>query len=608
MTDERYQPIEDYGFLSDCHSTALVSRTGSIDWACLRRFDRGTTFGRLLDADRGGHFAITPVADVERVERRYLPSTLVLETTTTTTAGSVRLTDAFVMVEGGASNPRHQLVRLVEAVDDDIEIDVVIEPRFDYGATRPWLRSHGPDRVSAVGGDDALVISAGCELEIDHDQFRVRARVRVRPGRDLAVVIAAQPAHRLDPDAVDADDAGGALDATVRWWRQWSGRTQVEGPHAQAMERSAIVLKGLTCAPTGAIVAAATTSLPEVAGGTANWDYRYCWVRDSSLALDALGAVGHHEVASGLRDFIVRSSAGHGSEVQVAYGPSGERSLPERQLDLEGWRGSAPVRVGNGAARQVQLDVYGHLLDLAHRHHDQHPLSDDEWRFMASVVDEAVAHRQDPDSGIWELRGPPRHYVHSKVMVWVAIDRGIGLVEDHGHPTNHLERWIEARDDIRHEIETRGVDPDRGGFVQHYGTLDVDAALLRLPLVGFVDADDPRMRSTTDAIQDQLGIGPHGLLIRYPQPDGPTEGAFLLCSCWLVDVLTLQGRLDEAETLLDALMGVSNDLGLFSEECSLEDGRLLGNFPQAFTHYGVITAAQRLHAARSASGPPDDPG
>ena len=596
MTGDDYRPIADYAFLSDCHSTALVSSHGSIDWACLRRFDAGSAFARLLDVRRGGAFSIRPVAEITEVHRRYLPGTLVLETTMSTDAGAVRCTDAFTMSSGGSADPRNELVRVVEAVDRPVEVEVVVEPRFDYGDTRPWMRRHADGRVTAVGGDDALVIDTDVDLDIDREASRLHARVTIEPGAARVCSVVAVPAHLVDTALADRQSARVHLAETVDWWVDWSDATDATGPHADLLARSAMVLKGLTCAPTGAIIAAPTTSLPEVVGGSDNWDYRYSWVRDSTLALSALADVGHHDVAQGFRDFVMRSSAGHGDELQIMYGPYGQRRLPELELDLEGWRGSSPVRIGNGAVRQVQLDLYGHLLDAVQLWHGRKDdIDDDEWSFLRSVVDQAMARRNDTDSGIWELRGPPQHFVESKVMVWVALDRGIRLVEDHGFDDVSVDEWRQARDEVRHDVLTRGVDPDRGNFVQHYGTTAVDASLLKLVLVGFVEADDERMRITTDVIMDELGVAPHGFLRRYATEADAREGVFLLCSCWLVEVLALQGRTDEATALFDALETTGNDLGLFAEEYDAGADELLGNFPQAFTHLGMVAAARRLH-------------
>ena len=436
MTDSphtRYRPIADYGFLSDCHSTALVSLEGSIDWACLRRFDAPSTFARILDTERGGFFSIRPVDPIVHAERRYRPGTMVLETILSTHEGSIRCTDAFAMAVGGASKTNSELLRVVEVLGGRVEVEIVVEPRFDYGATRPWLRRHEHGHYTAVGGSEAIIIESVFPLTVDRDRCRLSGRLDLAAGDEVAISVLSVPAHLVDTHPDRMGDVEGRLAQTVEWWAAWSTRTEADGEYRDLLDRSALVLKGLTCAPTGAVIAAPTTSLPEIPGGGSNWDYRYSWVRDSTMALSALAAVGHQEVARGFRDFIMRSAAGHGADLQIMYGPYGERLLPEIELDLYGWRGSRPVRSGNGAASQTQLDVYGQLLDAAHLWHKRGAaIDEDEWQFLSSIVDEAESRRGSTDSGIWELRGPTRHYVHSKVMIWVALDRGVRLVEDHG--------------------------------------------------------------------------------------------------------------------------------------------------------------------------------
>ncbi len=592
-------PIGDYALISDCHSSALVSRYGSIDWACLRRFDHGSTFGRLLDHDCGGAYSIRPSEEVTRTSRRYVPETMVLETTLVTPTGTIRLTDAFAMRRGGGSRPRHELLRLVECVDGRADVELEIAPRFDYGATRPWLRTHHGGRVTAIGGDDALAISADADLHIDHDAMLIAGRMAMQAGDRDAVSIVAQPAHDLDIDAADAAVAVDRIEETTRWWTHWSRRTVAEGPYAELLRRSALTLKALTCAPTGALLAAATTSLPEVVGGSANWDYRYCWIRDATLAIEALAGVGHEEVADGFRRFLLRSAAGHGEDLQILYGAYGERRLPEQELDLAGWRQSRPVRIGNAAATQYQLDVYGHIVDAVHVwHRRQQDLTDDEWRFLRSVVEQAARRWTSPDAGIWEQRENPRHFVYSKAMAWLAMDRGVQLAADHDTDPADVERWSATRDQIRDAIETRGVDPAGGNFVRAFDSTAVDASLLKLALIGFVDATDARMVATVERIRADLSDG--GLIRRYRDDagsdtvDGEKEGLFLLCSCWLVEVLALQSRRDEATAVFERVIATANDVGLFAEQCEPATQQLLGNFPQAFTHVGVISAARRL--------------
>ncbi|WP_426574591.1 glycoside hydrolase family 15 protein [Aquihabitans sp. McL0605] len=598
MADTGFEPISSYAFLADGRSTVLVSRDASIDWACLDRFDAASTFGRLLDADRGGSFQIRPTSPILERSRRYLPGTMVLSTVLTTADGTLCCTDALARTDtSGGANGDSRIVRSIEVTAGEVEVELLIEPRFDYGATTPWVRDHGGCRYSAVGGDQAVVVGSSQELDLDRDGGRLTGRLALRPdGGSWDLVLVAQQPHRLVPDAAVASSVADLLDQTKAWWRGWSARTQVVGRDADTIRRSAMVLKGLSCERTGGIVAAATTSLPEVVGGPANWDYRYCWVRDAALTVDALDQLGHHGSAQAFRDFVLRSSAGQGDEVQVLYGTYGQRSLPEREVDhLSGWRGSGPVRVGNAAAGQRQLDCYGHVLDVAHLWHDRHGVLDaDEWRFLASVVDAATRYADDEDAGIWETRGPLQHFVHSKVMAWVAADRGIRLAEEQGLPAPRLEAWKATRRDLRQAVDRRGVDPDRGNFVSHFGTRAVDASLLRLPLVGFVAADDDRMRTTTDVIIDELA-DTSGLLRRNRHDVGSTdEGLFLLCTCWLIEVLVLQGRRSLASELYDAVLAAGNDLGLFSEEVDPSTGEMLGNFPQAFTHLGLIKAGLRL--------------
>lgn len=600
----RYPPIQDYALLADCHSAALVSRDGSLDWACLRRFDAPSVFGRLLDWERGGCFAITPTEAAETT-RRYMGESLVLETTMRTATGSVRLVDAFAMRRGGGRDPRHQLLRVVEGVDGHVELRVVIEPRFDYGHLRPWLRQHTDGVFSAVGGSTALVVTAGCPLELHEDFAWLHGRVTVKAGERTRFTVTSVEPHQLSGVDCPDDEVDSRLDETIDWWRRWSAQTRAEGPYAAGVRRSAVVLKGLTCAPTGAIVAAPTTSLPEDVGGERNWDYRFSWVRDSTFVLAALSVAGHVEVARGFRDFIMRSTAGRAEDLQIMYGVYGERLLPEVTLDLDGYRGSRPVRIGNEAAQQVQHDVYGHILDAAGLWRQREEMTrgkrasppDDEWRFLRRLVAAAAATWQEPDRGLWEIRGEPLHFTQSKVMLWVALDRGIRTVENLAAAEGvHLADWQRCRADIRRWIDDHGVRD--GHFVQHPGTDRVDAALLLLPMVGFVDAREPRMVRTVERIQAELSMGEHGFIKRYTEDghDGLAgqEGAFLMCSFWLADVLAQQGRRDEAVALFERLLACANDVGLYAEEYDPIEKMHLGNFPQAFTHMALINTAHTL--------------
>ena len=604
-TKGRYAPIGDYGLIGDCHAAALVSKHGAIDWACLARFDAGSVFGRLLDAEKGGTFALSP-RQLRRISRRYLPETNVLETTFTTRTGTARLIDCFSMRAGGRQLPHRQLLRIVEGLRGTVAFDVLVEPRFDYGDLRPGLHAARKKGLyTAVGGDDAFVLSTDSPLEIDRRRCRLCGSftVRARERRRFSIV-SCRP-HELRLEKLSARELDRRLRTTIAWWRQWVKRGDYSKEHRELLVRSALVLKLLTCAPTGAIIAAPSCSLPEAVGGSRNWDYRFSWVRDSTLSLAALLNVGHPEVAHGFKLFIERATAGHADDLQIVYGCYGERRLTEFELPLDGYRGSRPVRVGNGAAKQSQLDVYGELLSAAHLwRRAGNPITEDGWRFLASLVDAACDRWRSRDQGLWETRGRPRHFVHSKVMCWVALQRGVEAAEETKRPCD-LERWRSERDLLRARIEREGV--DRGGsFVQSFGSTEVDASLLVLPIVGFVEASDPRMVRTVERIREDLEVG--GLLVRYRPAKGQRgaagsdglvggEGAFLMASFWLVDVLVMQGKAKEARALFRSLLRLGNDLGLFAEEYDVARKELLGNFPQAFTHMAIINSAEQLRRA-----------
>lgn len=600
-----YPPISDYALLADCHSSALVSRTGSIDWACLRRFDQPAAFARILDWDHGGHCSITPTAALTESSRAYRGQSLVLDTTLTTAGGTVVLTDAFAMRSGGQHEPRNQLLRMATVTAGSVELAVEIVPRFDYGELRPWIRWHDAGKVwTAVGGDSAQVITGPDQLRVsDHS---LTATVTLQAGDSLRLsIIASRPELADDVAAHSPDEIAEHLAETCAWWDRWAeGMEVADGPYADAIRRSAVVLKGLTCAPTGAIIAAPTTSLPEGIGGGRNWDYRFTWIRDSSLAIAALTLIGHEEVAAGFRQFILRTTAGDPEDLQIMYGVDGRRYLPEIELDRDGYRGSRPVRVGNAAARQVQHDMYGHLLEAATFWRDGTECEPHEWAFLATLADRACQVWQEPDHGIWEIRGEPRHFTQSKVMLWVALDRALALAEQYGEPEgSDVRRWRDTRDALRTEIEDKGVRD--GAFVQRYDSDVVDAALLSLPQVDFVDADDPRFVATVDRIVDELCAGTDGFVLRYRTDDGHDglegeEGTFLMCSFWLVEALAGMGRIEQAQATFERLLAVANDVGLYAEQYDPEEGIMLGNFPQAFTHMSLITAAATL--SRCATG------
>ncbi len=622
-----YPPIGDYAFIGDCHGAALVSRAGSIDWACPRRFDAGSIFNRILDAERGGFFSITPSGSFT-TRRTYLAGTMVLQTEFETADGVVRVTDALAMRAGGRLRPLRQLMRVIDGVRGTVDLDVVLAPRFDYGTLRPWLHRHTRDGslvgesqhraedeqadrdhqpfFSAVGGDEALLISTDLPLEVDRKAFALTGTTRIASGDRHFVSAVWRPAHDIDLRSTSVEDVSRRLDDTVAWWRAWVAKgTPDTGPYAAAIERSALVLKALTTAPTGAIVAAPTTSLPEGIGGQRNWDYRYCWVRDAAFTLVALYETGHDEVAAGFRRFLARAAAGSADDMQVLYGCYGERRVPEMELGhLPGYRGSAPVRVGNGAAQQRQLDVFGEFVAafwFSHRAGD--PIGPDTWHFLRSLIDTAASAWGETDRGVWEVRGEPQHFVYSKVMCWSALDRGIRLAEELGHHGS-IARWTAARDAIHEAIYARGIDPARRCFVQTFDSTELDASLLMLPLVGFVDANDPIMLATVAAIEQDLTVD--GFVRRYrtqctDDGVGGPEGVFLMCSFWLVDVLVRQGRVADATRLFERLLATGNDLGLYAEQYDTRSGEMLGNFPQAFTHVALINSAYALSRATSGS-------
>jgi len=594
-----YRPIGDYAFLGDCHTGALVSSDGSVDWLCLPRLDDGSYFGRLLDRERGGWCTITPADPAVRTSRRYLDGTLVLETEMAVTGGLVRVTDCLTMRPGGAHRPYRQLLRVVDGLEGAVDLRVEVVPRFDYGRVRPWIRRAG-HTWQALGGDDGLVIEGDVPLALSglHDLV---AEVRVAAGQRLRLSL-----RHVRPEILDGSGSrppGSAeldrrLEQTVAWWRGWSAHGGPLGQDQPALLRSAMVLKALTHATTGAIAAAATTSLPEAPAGPRNWDYRASWVRDSVFALRSLAELGFTAEADGFRRFVARSAAGSAEELQIMYGLAGERRLPEQLLsDLEGYGGARPVRIGNAAAHQHQHDVYGELLDLAWDwHREGHSPDADDWRFLVELVNAAAQRWTFPDRGIWELRGRPRHLVHSKVLCWVALDRGLRLADEVGFPAP-VERWTATRAAIRAAVEVHGYDPGRGVFTQAFDRPELDAALLLLPTVGFVAWDDPRMLRTVEEVRRELEVD--GLLLRYRGPDGlqGTEGTFVACTFWLAECLARQGRIAQGRAAFVTASATANDLGLFAEEFDPATGALLGNYPQALTHLSHIAAAVALEQA-----------
>ena len=591
-----YPPISDYALIGDCHSAALVSRSGSIDWCCLPRFDSDSCFGRLLDWRKGGYFAITPVGPY-RVKREYRGDSLVLVTTFTTRAGEARVVDFFSMRAGGKLHPRRELVRVIHGLRGHVAFDVSVVPRLDFGEVKPWIYESGSGARSVVGSNTGLRIFGDVPLQLsgDHD---LHARVEVTPGVRYHLGL-----NFFRPDETqkrrsatkDLSVLKAHFIETEKWWQDWASKIRYRDGHGVSIMRSAMTLKALSYAPTGAIVAAVTTSLPESVGGERNWDYRFCWIRDSIFTVRALSTLGLESEAAAVRRFIQRSAAGNADELQVLYGVDGKRRLTEITLDgLEGWRGSRPVRIGNAASQQFQLDMYGLIVELSWRWSEQGVQPEkDYWDFLVEIIEAAIDQSRKPDRGIWEIRSAPRHFVHSKVMCWAAVDGGIALAEKHSLSAP-LESWRQRRDEIRRNIETHGMDHERGIFVESYGSDQVDAALLLLPGVDFVAFDDERMVRTTDVIRRELASD--GLILRYKSVDGlqSREGTFLACTFWLVECLARQGRRREALRAFKHATAAANDLGLFAEQYDPRSKEMLGNFPQGLTHLAHISAALAL--------------
>jgi alpha,alpha-trehalase len=590
-----YPPISDYALLSDCHTAALVSRDGSIDWCCFHRFEARPVFARLLDWGKGGFFRIAPRDEYE-VSRRYLPDTNILETTFRTAGGVLVLTD-FVPVKRDMGHPDHHLLRVVRCTEGEVAVKAKFEPRFDYGLTEPRLERLGDDLAVVYGGADALVLQS--ELPIGTAEVSACTAARtLRAGEEAFVALTYSLPHELEPERLDAEEVAAKLRETEEFWREWAARCTYGGPYRDAVVRSALVLKALTNGPTGAIVAAATTSLPEEVGGERNWDYRYTWLRDSALTLNALFALGFTDEAEAYMAWLERTTAGRAKDLQIMYGVGGERFLPEVELDhLEGYRGSRPVRIGNGAYRQFQLDVFGELLDTVWVYR-QHGGEIDEtfWEFLGRVAGAVIDRWEQPDQGIWEIRGEPKHFTYSKVMAWVALDRVVRLAELDGRE-GAVDEWRRVRDEIRALVEQEGVHPDTRAFTQSFGDGGKhDASNLMIPIVGFVAHDDPRARATFERIVAELSAD--GFVFRYLTDgvDGLSgdEATFAICSFWLVECLARAGETERARGLFERLLRFSNDVGLLAEEIDPHSGELIGNFPQAFSHVGLIQAAIAL--------------
>ena len=610
MSEQRQPPIGDYALISDMHSCALVSRDGSVDWACFPRFDSRASFARLLDWERGGYFRLAPKG-VRRIERRYLPGTNVLETTFETDGGEATLTDFMpVHEEAGPHDPGQispqQIVRGLRCTRGSVRFKLECCPRFDYGSIIPHVSITDPQQGVAHGGADALSVYCSAPLEAVEDEgFRAGGQLRAGEAAFAAVTYRSRFSDRSMP--MDEATATAQLRGTTEFWERWSAHSTYEGGYADAVHRSALVLKALTHAPSGAILAAATTSLPEALGGTRNWDYRFTWLRDASFALYALNIIGYREEAVHFKDWLEWATAGRARDLQIMYGLGGERRLPEEELShLAGYRGSAPVRIGNGAAGQFQLDIYGELLDSAHLYRRFGGEVDPEyWQFLRRVVEFVRDHWREADEGLWEARAAGQHHVFSKVMCWVAMDRAIRAARALDLPGD-IDAWRRTRSEIREEVLANGYDAERGAFMQAYGSEYVDASALMLPLVGFLKATDPRMRSTIETIEREL-TSPEGLVYRYRGfHDGLVgdEGTFAICTYWLADNLILLGEVDRARELFELLLSARNDLGLQAEEIEPGTLAMLGNFPQAFSHMGLINTAVQLDRAQRGEADP----
>ncbi|MBZ9594305.1 glycoside hydrolase family 15 protein [Streptomyces yangpuensis] len=587
------QPIEDYALIGDLMTSGLVGRDGSIDWLCLPRFDSAACFAKLLGDEENGHWRIAPLGapDGERCTRRaYIDGSLVLESYWETETGTVKVID-FMPQRDVAPD----VVRIVEGISGTVRMLSTLRLRFDYGHVVPWVRRSDGDRVAVAGPDSAWFRSEPPVRTWGEDNS-TRSQFPVTAGRRVAFVLTWHPSHEPRPEPTDPFEA---LESSLSDWREWSAPCRYEGPYREAVTRSLITLKALTYAPTGGIVAAATTSLPEELGGVRNWDYRYCWLRDATLTLGSLLTTGFLDEARAWREWLLRAVAGAPADLQIMYGIAGERRIPESELPwLRGYASSAPVRVGNAAVDQLQLDVYGEVMDSLHLARSAGlPAEAHSWRIQLALLDFLEQNWNRPDEGLWEVRGPRRHFVHSKVMAWVAADRAVRTLEDDPSLPGEPDRWRAMRDAVHRDVCANGFDPERGTFTQYYGSRELDAATLLIPRVGFLPPDDPRVIGTVDAVRAELGRS--GLVRRYSTADTDDglpgdEGAFLACSFWLADALYLTGREDEARALFERLLSVRNDVGLLAEEYDPVSGRQLGNFPQAFSHVGLVNTALTL--------------
>ncbi|MFG3119467.1 glycoside hydrolase family 15 protein [Streptomyces sp. NPDC048197] len=580
--------IEDYALIGDLQTAALVGRDGSIDWLCLPRFDSPACFAALLGSKDNGHWRLAPRSPEARAHRSYRGESLILDTVWETPTGRVKVTDFMPQ-----RDVQPDVVRVVEGLQGRVEMRGVLRLRFDYGRVVPWVRAAEGCRV-AIAGPDSVWLRTPEQGHTYGKDFSTRSDFTVAEGERTAFVLTWHPSHEPRPDQIEPF---GALEDTLEDWQAWSARCRYDGPYREAVVRSLITLKALTYAPTGGIVAAPTTSLPEELGGVRNWDYRYCWLRDASLTLNSLLSAGYLDEASAWRDWLLRAVAGAPDDLQIMYGLAGERRLPEYEVPwLAGYCDSAPVRIGNGAVDQRQLDVYGEVLDSFHLARTAGlPAEPHAWSIQRSLMEYLESNWRDPDEGLWEIRGPRRHFVHSKVMAWVAADRAVKALEANPKLGGELDRWRAMRDEVHREVCERGYDDERGTFTQSYESRDLDAATLLIPRVGFLPGDDPRVRGTIEAVRRELTH--EGLVRRYTTDGGSVdglpggEGTFLVCSFWLADALRMSGRRDEAAQLFERLLSLRNDVGLLAEEYDPAAGRQLGNCPQAFSHIGLVGTA-----------------
>ena len=584
--------IEDYALLGDLHTAALVSTAGSIDWLCLPRFDSPAAFAALLDNDEAGHWTLAPAAASHCTTRRYAGNSLVLETDWVTAGGAVRVID---FMPPRADTPH--LIRIAVGLDGEVAMRSALRLRFDYGHVVPWIRRLG-NQVHAIAGPNLVRLMSAVPLRVEH--WETLANFTVRKGDRVSFAMSWAPSHEPEMPYADAEQA---LAATTHFWTEWSSHAAYHsGPYSDAVDRSIITLKALTYQPTGGIVAAATTSLPEELGGVRNWDYRYCWLRDATYALQALLAAGFRREAGAWRDWLLRAIAGQPETLQILYSIDGERRLPEIELPwLAGYERSSPVRTGNAASGQLQLDVWGETLDALFLARQAGLAADpDAWALQVALMNYLESAWGEPDNGLWEVRGDRQHFTHSKVMAWVAADRMARSVRTHGLPGPVL-RWEQLRDQIHHDVVTHAFDAERNTFTQAYGSSALDASLLLIPRLGFLPAADPRVLGTIAAVRHDLSEG--GLIKRYQTTetdDGVkgNEGLFIACSFWLVDALGAAGQWQDAVGLFERLLRLRNDVGLLSEEWDPAAQRQLGNTPQAFSHFGLVVSALQLHMGR----------